>query len=137
MWTYRVTHIEWARNQSLGLKLIFKPKGSLCEFIHSFSRLREAARVFVRLNPVLAHSFLSRFPIRLIRVDSIRGWSNLAAPFSLTRGFDAHMRLRNKDLPTRIRYSSIPKSSDRITWIPSRVSKRAKFFFFFPLCMYA
>ena len=36
MWTYKVTHIEWAGNQPLGLKLVFKPKGSLCGFIHSF-----------------------------------------------------------------------------------------------------
>ena len=39
MWTYRVTHIEWAENQPLGLKLVFKPKGSICGFIHSFFTL--------------------------------------------------------------------------------------------------
>ena len=55
MWTYKVTHIEWAGNQPLGLKLVFKPKGSLCVLINSFSRLRVVAKVFVRLNPVLAH----------------------------------------------------------------------------------
>ena len=85
VWTYRVTHIEWAGNQPLGLKLVFKPKGSLGGFIHSFSRLREVARVFERLNPVLAHSFLSRFPRRLVCVDSYRGWSDPVVPFSLTR----------------------------------------------------
>ena len=39
-------------------------------------------------------------------------------------GFDAHMKLRNKDLPTRIRYSFIPESSYLITWIPGWVRKR-------------
>ena len=38
-------------------------------------------------------------------------------------GFDAHTRLKNKDLLARIRYSSIPESSNRITWIPGRVRK--------------
>ena len=42
-------------------------------------------------------------------------------------GFDAHTRLRNKDLLARIRYSSIPKSSDWITWIPGRVRKKRNF----------
>ena len=32
-----------------------------------------------------------------------------------------HTTLRNKDLPMRIRYYSIPESSDWITWIPGRV----------------
>ena len=45
-------------------------------------------------------------------------------------GFDAHMRLRNKDLLARIRYSSILESSYRITWIPSRVRKCEIFNFF-------
>ena len=85
MWIYRVTHIEWVGNQPLDLKLVFKPKGSLCDFIHLFSRLREVARVFVRLNPMTAHSFFSWFPRRLVRVDSYRGWSDLAVPFSLIR----------------------------------------------------
>ena len=62
MWTYRVTHIEWAGNQSLGLKLVFKPKGSLCGLSNSSSRLRVTVRVFVKLNQVLAHLSLSRFP---------------------------------------------------------------------------
>ena len=48
-------------------------------------------------------------------------------------GFDAHTTLWNKDLPARIRYSSIPESYDRITWIPSQV-KKAIFFFCF-VCM--
>ena len=39
-------------------------------------------------------------------------------------GFDTHTRLRNKDLPARIRYSFILESSDQITWIPGRVRKR-------------
>ena len=76
MWTYKVTHIEWAENQPLSLKLVFKPKGSLFRLINLFPRLRVATRVFVRLNPVLAHSSLSRFPGRLVRVDSYRGWSD-------------------------------------------------------------
>ena len=33
MWTYKVTHKEWVGNQPLGLKLVFKPKGSLCGLI--------------------------------------------------------------------------------------------------------
>ena len=53
-------------------------------FIH-FSHLREATRGFRETNPVLAHSFLSQFPRRLIRVDSCRGWSDPAMPFSSTR----------------------------------------------------
>ena len=36
---HKVTHIEWAGNQPLVLKFVFKPKGSLCEFIHSFFTL--------------------------------------------------------------------------------------------------
>ena len=51
MWTYRVTHIEWAENQPLGFKLVLKPKGSLCRFIHYFSHLREAARGFRETQP--------------------------------------------------------------------------------------
>ena len=51
MWTYRVTHIEWVRNQPLGLKLVFKPKGSLCRLIHFFSQLREAVRGFRETQP--------------------------------------------------------------------------------------
>ena len=82
MWTSKVTHIEWAENQPLGLKFVFKPKGSRCGLINSSSRLRVATRVFGRLNPVLAHSSLSRFPRRLVRVDSCRGWSDPTAPFS-------------------------------------------------------
>ena len=49
-------------------------------------------------------------------------------------GFDAHTRLRNKDLLVRIRYSSIPESSDRITWILGQVRKGE--ILIFPLCMY-
>ena len=45
-------------------------------------------------------------------------------------GFDAHTRLRNKDFPAQIKYSSIPKSSDRITWIPGQVRKGENFNFF-------
>ena len=41
-------------------------------------------------------------------------------------GFDAHTRLWNKDLPVRIRYSSILESSNRITWIPGLVRKGRK-----------
>ena len=44
-------------------------------------------------------------------------------------GFDAHTRLWNKDLLARIRYSSIPESSYRITWIPGRVRKAEIFNF--------
>ena len=73
MWTSKVTHIEWAENQPLGLKFVFKPKGSRCGLINSSSSLRLVARIFVRLKPVLAHSSLSRFPRRLVRVDSGRG----------------------------------------------------------------
>ena len=85
MWIYRVTHIKWTGNQPLSLKLVFKPKGSLCGLINSFSHLRVAARVFMRLNQVLAHSFLSQFPRRLTRVDSCRGWSDPVVPFNSTR----------------------------------------------------
>ena len=45
-------------------------------------------------------------------------------------GFDAHTRLRNKDLVMRIRYSSIPESSYQITWIPGWVRKGEIFNFF-------
>ena len=79
---------------------------------------------------MLAHSFLSRFPRRLVRVDSCRGWSDPAAPSVRQGGFDSHMRLWNKDLLERIRYSSIPESSDRIIWIPGRVRKGEIFNFF-------
>ena len=78
MWTYKVTHIEWAGNQSLGLKLVFKPTRSLCELINLFPHLRVAARVVMRLNLMLAHLSHSRFPGRLIRVDGCRGWSDPA-----------------------------------------------------------
>ena len=57
MWTYKVTHIQWVGNQPLGLKLVFKPKGSLDSFI--FHNRERWLVVFVRLNPVLVHSFLS------------------------------------------------------------------------------
>ena len=51
-------------------------------------------------------------------------------------GFNIHTRLQNKDLLARIRYSSIPESSDRITWIPGRVRKGDFPLFIFSLCMY-
>ena len=44
-------------------------------------------------------------------------------------GFNAHMRLRNKDLLALIRYSSILESSDGITWIPGQVRKGENFNF--------
>ena len=93
MWTYRVTHIEWVGNEPLGLKLVFKPKGSLCELINSFSRLRVAARVFVRLNPVLAHSSLSWFPGRLVCVDICIRWSDPIVLFGSThkRGYETRI----------------------------------------------
>ena len=44
MWTYRVTHLEWIGNQALGLKFVFKPKGSpRGSFIH----LWETAMILV------------------------------------------------------------------------------------------
>ena len=56
-------------------------------------------------------------------MDNCRGWSDLLR-FSVQQGgFIAHMTLWNKDLPARIRYSSILESSDHITWIPGRLEK--------------
>ena len=67
------------------------------------------------------------FRRRLVRVDSCRGWSDLLRLSVRQRGFDAHTTLWKKDLPVRIRYSSILESSYRITWIPGRVRKRRNF----------
>ena len=50
-------------------------------------------------------------------------------------GFDAHARLQNKDLPARIRYTSILESSDQITWILDWVKKKGEIFVS-SLCMY-
>ena len=69
-------------------------------------------------------------------MDSYRGWSDLLRLSVRQGGFDAHTMMRNKDRPAIIRYSSIPESSNHITWIPGQVRKKAKFFIF-PLCMYA
>ena len=122
------------RKPTLGLKLVFKRNGSLCDFIRSFSSLRETARVFVRLNPVLTHSFLSHFQESSFVWIAVEGG---AIPLRLLvrRGFYAHTRLRNKDLPTRIRYSSILESSYWNIWIPGWVRKGRNYFF--PLYMYA
>ena len=68
-------------------------------------------------------------------MDSGRGWSDLLHLSVQQGGFDAHMTLRNKDLPARIRYSSIPESSDQVTWIPGMVRKRRNFKFFHCVCM--
>ena len=90
------------------------------QFIH-FSQLREATRGF-RETQLGASTLVSLgFRKRLVRVDSCRGWSDLLRLSVRRVVFDAHTMLRNKDLPTRIRYSSIPKSSYQITWIPGRV----------------
>ena len=121
MWTYRVIHIEWVGNQPLGLKLVFKPKGSLCRFIHSFSHLRETAKVFSHLSLGFQEgSFVwivvegGAIPLRL----SVR-----------QGGFGAHTRLGNEDLPTQIRYSSTLESSDRINGSLVGLIKGRKFCF--------
>ena len=126
------------RKPTLGLKLVFKRNGSLCDFIHSFSRLRETARVFVRLNSVsvLTHLFLSHFQESSFMWIAVEGGAILLR-LSVRRGFNAHTRLRNKDLPTRIRYSLIPKSSDWITWIPGPVRKWRFFFSTVYVCLNA
>ena len=86
--------------------------------------MREAARGFRETQPSASTLVSLSFQRRLIRVDSCRGWSDLLRISVRQGGFDAHMTLRNEDLPARISYSSIPESSDRITWIPGRVRKR-------------
>ena len=68
-------------------------------------------------------------------MDNCGGWRDLLCLLVRQGGFDAHMTLHNKDLPARIRYSSILESFDRITWIPSRVRKRRNFNFFRYVCM--
>ena len=98
----------------------------MIQFIY-FSQLREATRGF-RETQLGASTLVSLgFRRRLVRVDSCRGWSNLLCLLVRQGGFDAHMTLRNKDLPMRIRYSSIPESSNRITWILGWVRKRRNF----------
>ena len=92
-----------------------------------FSQLREAARGFRGTQPGASTLISLGFQRRLIRVDSCRGWSGLLHLSVRQGGFDAHTTLWNKDLPVIIRYSSIPKSSYRITWILGRVRKRQYF----------
>ena len=57
-------------------------------------------------------------------MGSCKGWSDLLCLSVRQRGFDIHTTLRNKDLPARIRYSSISELFNQITWIPGRVRKR-------------
>ena len=92
-----------------------------------FSQLKEPARGFHETQPGASTLVSLGFRRRIVRVDSCRGWSDLLRLSVRQGGFDAHTTLWNKDLPTRIRYSSIPESFDRITWIPSRVRKRRNF----------
>ena len=73
MWTYRVTHLEWARNQPMGLKLVFKHKGSSRIRHYSRPRGRERRLGFFGHILLLAQSSPSRFPGRLVRVDTCRG----------------------------------------------------------------
>ena len=91
-------------------------------FIH-FLQLREAGRGFRETQPGARTLVSLGFRRRLARVDNCRGWSDLLRLSIRQGGFDAHTTPRNKDLPARIRYSSIPESSDRITWILGRVRK--------------
>ena len=71
------------------------------------------ARSFCETQPDVSTLVSLGYRRRLVRVDSCRGWSNLLRLPVRQGGFDAHMTLQNKDLPARIRYSTIPKSSDR------------------------
>ena len=96
------------------------------QFIH-FSQLREVARGFHETQPGARTLVSLSFQRRLVRVDICKRWSDLLRLSVRQGGFDAQTTLWNKDLPGRIRYSSIPESSDRITWIPSRVRKRRNF----------
>ena len=88
---------------------------------------REVARGFRETQPDASILVSLGFQRRLVCVDNCRGWSDLLCLLVRQGGFDAHTTLQNKDLPARIRYSSIPESSDQITWIPGRVSKRRNF----------
>ena len=92
--------------------------------------MREAARGFHETQLDASTLVYLGFQRRLVRVDSCRGWSDLLCLSVRQGGFEAHMMLRNKDLTARIRYSSIPESSDRITWIPGQVRKGKNFNFF-------
>ena len=126
IWTYRVTHIEWTENQPLGLNWYLNPRDPYVDQFICFSQLREAARGFHETQLGASTLISLDFRRRLVHVDSCRGWSDLLR-LSVRQGvFDAHTMLQNKDLPTRIRYYSIPESSDRITWILGRVRKRRK-----------
>ena len=71
----------------------------------------------MRLNPVLAHSFLSVSKEGSFVWIAVEG--GVICCLSVRRGFDAHTKLQNKDLLVKIRYSSIPESSNQIIWIPS------------------
>ena len=73
MWTYRVTHLEWARNQPMGLKFVFKHKGSSRINYYSRPRGRERRLGFFGNTLLLAQSSPSRFPGRSVRVDTCRG----------------------------------------------------------------
>ena len=100
-----------------------------------FSQLREATRGFHETQPGASTLVSLGFRRRLVLMDSCRGWSDLLCLSVRQGGFDAHTTLWHKDLPVRIRYYSIIESSDRITWIPSRVRKRRNFLFFSCVCM--
>ena len=66
----------------------------------------------MRLNLVLTHSFLSVFEEGSFVWIAVEGGA--ICFLSVRRGFDAHTTLQNKDLPAKIRYSSIPESFDQI-----------------------
>ena len=91
-----------------------------------FSQLREAARGFRDTQPGASTLVSLGFQRRLLRVDICRGWSDLLCLSIQQGGFDTNTTLQNKDLPAIIRYSSIPESFDRITWIPGQVRKMQK-----------
>ena len=80
----------------------------------------------MRLNPVVAHLFLS------VSEEGSFMWIEGGAVYCAFQ-FDkeglthTHTTLRNKDLSERIRYSSIPESSNQITWILGRIRKRRNF----------
>ena len=60
-----------------------------------------------------AHSFLSVSEEGLFVWIAVEGGA-----IYYTFQFDTHTTLRNKDLSEIKKYSSIPESSDRMTWIP-------------------
>ena len=51
MWTYMVTHIEWAENQPLGLNWYLNPRDPYADSFIRFSHLREAIRGFRETQP--------------------------------------------------------------------------------------